>query len=155
MNGIWRKYGILLAALAVVSCNHIEPAYNVSNDAVPHAAQQQYSAEQIGDMIAKVAAGKGWVVDRTEPGRLHITLKWNNHSATAGVDTAVSCLDTCKPDSITSSADITYTQDNYSIQIEPAQNANQPDGMTYRRYNRYIQQLQAAIDKRLSEAAYK
>lgn len=156
MIHVWKKFGIILiVAMAVTACNHLDPVYNIDKAPVPNVAQQKFSSEQIGDIIAKAALNKGWVVDKAAPGLLHCTKKWNNHSAMAGIETAFSCLNGCSPESITSSANITYSKQSYSIQLDPSQNLNQSDDVTYRRYNQYIQQLQSEIDMELSKAAYK
>jgi hypothetical protein len=140
--------------LALAACNSIEPIYNVEGDTIPIDVQQKFSADQIGKIITTTALGRGWTVDEERPGVLHIGLKWHDHSMKAGIDTAVSCLDDCTPPaSFVASAYITYSHETYSIQIDRPQTSNLSEGMTYRRYNKYIEKLQHEIDLRLSRAA--
>ncbi len=134
MGQVWRKFGIILVMVAAfASCARVEPVYNVEEDVVPAGTHQKYSSEQIGKMIAKTAIEKGWAVNEVKPGQLHCTLKWREHSATA---------------------DITYSNKEYSIELDSSQNLKESDGMIHRKYNQRVRDLQNAIDKKLSQAAY-
>jgi hypothetical protein len=134
MFQIWRKYGVLLVITIVfAACHRMEPVYNVEQDSVPTGVQQKLSSEHIGKMIAKTAASKGWVVKEVKPGLLHCVLKWKDHSA---------------------AINITYSKQDYSIELDSSENLKESDGMIHRKYNQYIRDLQNEIDKKFSEAAF-
>jgi hypothetical protein len=134
MFQIWRKFGVLLVmTVAFAACHRMEPVYNVEQDSIPTGVQQKLSSEQIGKMIAKTAIGKGWVVSEVKPGLLHCVLKWQDHTA---------------------AINITYSKQDYSIELDSSENLKESDGMIHKKYNKYIHDLQGEIDKKFSQAAF-
>jgi hypothetical protein len=130
----WKKFSILLVmTMAFAACHRLEPVYNVEQDSVPAGVQQKLSSEQIGRMIAKTAAGKGWVVSEVKPGLLHCIFKWRDHSA---------------------AINIAYSRQDYSIELDSSENLKESDGMIHRKYNKYVHDLQNEIDKKFSQAAF-
>ncbi len=129
-----QRLAIALTVLMTISaCERTQPIYNVDHDVVPEATQEKLSAKQVGDIIAKTAVSKGWVVNRVKPGLLHCSIKWREHSAVV---------------------DITYSKHNYNIHLDSSENLLQSNGMIHRNYNERVQQLQDEIDRKLSGAAY-
>jgi hypothetical protein len=134
MTPIWQKLTLTFAVvIAFAACNRMEPIYNVEGDAIPAGTQQKLSSEQVGKAIAKAAIEQGWIVSEVKPGLLHCTIKWKDHSAIA---------------------DITYTKQDYNIELDSSQNLKESDGMIHRKYNEYVHKLQNEIDKKLSQVAY-
>jgi len=130
----WQKLIVLFVmTVTFAACNRMEPVYNVEQDAVPTNAQQKLSSEQVGKIIAKAAIGKGWVVNEVKPGLLHCTLKWQDHLA---------------------AIDITYSKQDYSIELDSSQNLKESDGMIHKKYNQRVQDLQSDIDKKLSQTVF-
>jgi hypothetical protein len=156
MNRFWQVIAISGLAAVVASCNSVEATHNIENVPVPVAVQRKFSTDSIGKIISAAAFDKGWIVDQDQQGVLHAKLKWNNHSAEAGLHTATSCLSsTCATETYESSITITYTQTAYSIDIDPVPTGSLPEGVTYHQFNKYIAGLSTEIDKRLSQAALK
>jgi len=118
----------------LVACNHIEPVYNIENEAVPQEAQQHMNADKIGNVIANTALEKGWLVERSKPGLLRCTLKWQEHVAVIHIK---------------------YSNKDYSIELESSENLKAADGMIHPRYNKLIKQLEYEIDQKLSAVAFK
>jgi len=133
MTSILQKLTItFVAIMAFTACNRMEPVYNVEGDAIPAGTQQKLSSEQVGKTITKTAIEQGWLVSEVKPGLLHCTIKWKDHSAIA---------------------DITYTKQDYNIELDSSQNLKESNGMIHRKYNEYIHRLQNEIDKKLSQVA--
>jgi len=130
-----RKFSIILMmAMAVTACHRVQPVYNVEGDAIPAAAQQKLSSEQVGKIIRKAALAKGWLVKEAKPGLLHCTLEWRGHTA---------------------EIDIAYSREDYSIELDSSENLKESNGNIHYKYNKRVQELQAEIDRRLSRAVYK
>ena len=143
------------ALIMLAACNTVEPVQSITDAPMPHAVQQKYSDGDVGKIIAAAAINKGWQVDEQRPGMVHVMLHWNNYSAQAGVNAAVSCVKSdCKTEAHDSGATITYTQQRYTIMPDPSPSDNLPAGLGYRQFNKYVDRLRREIDKNLNQAAH-
>ena len=130
-----RQASIVVAAtftaLVLSGCTRIQPIYTVDQRPVPVAAQR-LPATTLGEMIAEAAYARGWTVEQVEPGFLRATEKWREHSTTV---------------------EIRYTSQTYSILYSGSANLKADGGQIHRRYNALVRALEEEIERRLYNAA--
>ncbi|MBI3503622.1 MAG: hypothetical protein HY059_02175 [Proteobacteria bacterium] len=135
MVGISAKRTALICALGLIvaSCRQSQPINNVSNHVVPGFAQQRLSEEKVGELIARAAVTTNWSVESAGTGRYRVTTRWREFSAIA---------------------EVAYTRQSYSIQLDSSQNLKEKNGMIHPRYNEKVRALTFEIDRQLNLAAF-
>ena len=134
MVGISAKRIVLICVLGlfVASCRQPQPINNIGSHQVPHIAQQRLSDARIGELIVRAAVTNDWSVEPIGTGRYRITTRWREFSAVA---------------------ELAYTRQSYSIQLESSQNLKEKNGMIHPRYNQKVHALTIEIDRQLTIAA--
>jgi hypothetical protein len=113
-------------AVLTTGCTAI-PVYNI--DSAPIVAEKQVPMEQIKASIMRAGIGLGWVMRPTSEGRIVGTLTLRKHVAIV---------------------DITYSQENYSIQYKDSTNLKYDGTNIHKNYNGWVQNLNNAIQSKLS-----
>ena len=123
---------VFVFGLLVASCRQPQPINNVGSHAVPIIAQQRLNEEKIGELIVRAAVTNNWSVEPIGTGRYRITTRWREFSAVA---------------------EVAYTRQSYSIQLDSSQNLREKSGMIHPRYNEKVNALTIEIDRQLTLAA--
>jgi hypothetical protein len=123
-------FALILAASAPVFARAAVPVVNFANEAVATSSGKPLSAEQLKQIITKVAQGKNWVVTPMQGGKLSALLSWKNNKHS--IVTEISCV-----------------ENHYSIKYKNSINMNYEvldDGpVIHPYYNRYVTDLHNAI----------
>jgi len=127
-----RKIGVAIFVLIAAACAG-KPIHNVEGHAVPIAAQSLPPAK-IRAAIIEAAEGRGWQVRPIAEGQLEATYAPRTHKAVV---------------------DILYDRQTYSIRYKSSENLKAEDGTIHHNYNRWVQNLDEDIQKKLSSAANK
>ena len=113
----------LLALLAACTS---APINNIQN--APIAGT--HTADQVRQAILAGGAAKGWTMQETKPGVVHGVLKVRGHEA---------------------AVDVPYSTTSYSIEYVSSLNLDYKDGKIHRNYNKWIGNLNEAIQAQLSK----
>ncbi len=125
------RVAILLLVLCVGACNRVQTVYTVQDHPIPTPSASRTPA-QITEIIAQVALGSGWLVDRLRSTELRATQKWRDHTAIVRISVANS---------------------SYSIRNDGSINLLQNGDSIHRQYNERVQKLERAIEAPLSKLA--
>ncbi|WFS63851.1 hypothetical protein LF599_06735 [Pseudodesulfovibrio thermohalotolerans] len=118
----------LAAVLLLVSCR-TAPIYNINDAAIPQAAQGPMTMQQVQNAIVKAGTGLGWNMRVIKPGLIEATLNIRAHQAVV---------------------DITYDQQDYSINYKSSINLKYNGTKIHSNYNGWIQNLSQAINNNLA-----
>lgn len=130
-----RGFAALLIVSAVVTasaCSRTRPVLNVQDHPIP-AATQRLPLDQIGQAIIQAGRQRHWRMDPAGPGQITGILDDREHEAVIN---------------------ITYSQQAYSITLAASTNLHQEDGEVHKKYNKWVRQLEKAIDDRLYTVGY-
>jgi hypothetical protein len=114
----------LLLLLAVPGCTS-RPVENLRD--VP--ITTEHTPVEIRDAIIAAGATKGWVIQEIAPGQLRAVLNIRTHRA---------------------EADIAYSNTRYAITYADSKNLDYKDGSIHRNYNKWIANLNHAIQDKLN-----
>lgn len=121
------RLAILAIVLCVGACNRVQTIYSVQDHPIPSPSLGR-TPDQITEIIAQVALGSGWLVDRLGSTELRATQKWRDHTAIVR---------------------IFVVNNSYSIRNDGSVNLLQNGDSIHRQYNERVQKLERAIEKRL------
>ena len=121
---------ITLAVSGMASARTPEPVVNLADQAVVPSSGKALTAQEVKQLISKVAQDKKWIVTPKQDGKLNASLSWNNNKHTIVVDIA------CEAD-------------RYSVTYKDSVNMNYMvrDGVPviHPFYNRHVNVLRDAI----------
>jgi hypothetical protein len=117
--------GAVLAIALVAGCHSNPMIQNVSNAPIA----TTHTMEQIRQAIVAGGTSKGWVMHETQPGVVHGTLRAHSHQA---------------------DVDVTYSTTSYNINYVSSVGLDYKDGTIHRNYNKWIENLDQAIQIQLS-----
>ncbi|MDX1301317.1 hypothetical protein [Photobacterium sp.] len=122
--------GLVVAAMFVtlVGCSRVQPLLNVENTPVVFNLQSSH----VKQAIIEAGIGRGWVMRETTPGKIRGEYQARSHRAII---------------------DITYNAKTYSIEYADSDNLKYEDGKIHRNYNRWINNLDVDIKKKLAMLA--
>ncbi|PSW06875.1 hypothetical protein [Photobacterium lipolyticum] len=122
--------GLVVAAMFVTlaGCSRVQPILNVENTPVVFNLQ----SSQVKQAIIEAGIGRGWVMRETTPGKIRGEYQARSHQAII---------------------DITYNTNTYSIEYADSDNLKYEDGKIHRNYNRWINNLDVDIKKKLAMLA--
>ena len=125
----------LLKALAIADvlvtlagCGRVQPILNVENTPVAFNLQ----SSEVKQAIIEAGIGRGWVMKETTPGKIRGEYQARSHQAII---------------------DVTYNAKTYSIEYADSDNLKYEDGKIHRNYNRWINNLDVDIKKKLAMLA--
>ena len=121
---------LIATVLALASCGHIQPIYNVEQHPIPPSAQR-LTLKEIGQTIIQAATPRHWIAAEVAPGQISATYSAREHSAQIR---------------------ILYAQTSYSIEFVSATNLDAQDGRIHHKYNEWIRDLDRDIAARLVTA---
>ena len=131
MNNVTvRKVGVAIFVLIAASCAG-KPIYNVDGHHFPVAAQSM-PISKIRAAIIEAAEARDWQVKPIGEGHLEAVYVRNTHKAVV---------------------DILYDRQTYSIHYKSSENLKAQDGTIHRNYNRWVNNLDEEIQKKVSSAA--
>jgi len=116
----------ILLTLSLIGCR-TAPVYNV--DEAPVNASGKVTLDDVKNAIIAAGVGLGWQMKAVEPGHIVASLFIRKHSAVV---------------------DIPYTASSYSIQYKDSTELNYDGTTIHSNYNGWIQNLDHAIQARLS-----
>ena len=122
--------GLVVAAMLVMlaGCSRVQPILNVENTPVVF----NLPSTQVKQAIIEAGAGRGWVMRETTPGKIRGEYQARSHQAII---------------------DITYNAKTYSIEYADSDNLKYEDGKIHRNYNRWVNNLDVDIKKKLAMLA--
>ncbi|MFL7010687.1 hypothetical protein [Enterovibrio norvegicus] len=121
-----QKYLVLLTlSVLLVGCGRVQPIRNVENAPIAH----NLPAATVKQAILQSGSNRGWVMTEIEPGVIRGELFVRSHSAVI---------------------DVKYSDKVYSIHYVDSDNLKYSDGKIHRNYNRWINNLDVDIRKKLS-----
>ncbi|MCK6264360.1 hypothetical protein KP803_13850 [Vibrio sp. ZSDE26] len=115
----------LFLTLLLVGCGRVQPIMNVEDTPVAYELNKQ----QVKSAILEAAMNRGWVINEVASAKLTATVNVRTHSATI---------------------EIPYSNKYYSIHYVESKNLKASDGSIHRNYNRWINNLNVDIQKKLS-----
>lgn len=121
---------VVFAVSGAVFARAPEPVINLVDQPVATASGKALTAQEVKQLITKVATDKRWVVTPTQNGTLVASLNWNRNKHTIAVE-------------------IAYQADRYSVAYKDSVNMNYmvrdggPEIHPY--YNRHVNDLREAI----------
>lgn len=124
------RTSIVAASLALVAtgCARQEPVYNVISHPVP-AAARDISLDRMQKAIVLAGADQGWIMTPVEGGHLRGHTDHHGHSA---------------------DIEVLFTSTNYSVSYVSSANLSATaDGQIHLNYNKWIHQLEDAIDRQI------
>jgi len=125
------KYTIsLLFIVLLVGCSRVQPVLNFENTPVTYNLQ----SEDVKAAIVTAAVNRGWVITSNEPGELTAKVSARDHSADIRIP---------------------YSEKYYSIIYVSSVNLKAANGNIHRNYNRWVNNLNADIQKQLALIAVK
>ena len=123
---------LVVSALIMVSACRTRQVYNVQDHPIP-AATQRLPLDQIAQTIVEAGRLRHWRMEPAGPGQ--ITGILDDHQREAVIN-------------------ITYSQQAYSITLAGSTNLHHEGDEVHKRYNRWVRQLESAIDDRLAMVGY-
>ncbi len=122
--------GIILAVLlaGIVGCSRTQPVLNVENAPVSYNLQ----VDQVRSVILQSGIDRGWTMQETQPGTIRGELNVREHNAVI---------------------DVEYDAKSYSINYVSSKNLKYADGKIHRNYNRWLNNLDHDIKKKLAKLA--
>jgi hypothetical protein len=124
-----KRIAIVCAALAlglIVGCASTKPVLNISNAPIGGT----HTMEQVRQAIIAAGQSRGWIMQETQPGLVHGTLKARGHQA---------------------DVDVPYSTTSYSINYASSVALDYKDGKIHRNYNKWVENLDAAIKVQLGK----
>src|SRR5689334_23128973 len=119
---------VLVVACALsflAACSTAKPVMNFDNVAIA----TTHTTDQVRQAIIAAGTSRGWTMTDTKPGVVHGTVKSHKHQA---------------------DVDVTYTATSYSIDYVSSVDLDYKNGMIHRNYNRWVANLNQAIQLLLS-----
>ncbi|WP_407331327.1 hypothetical protein [Enterovibrio sp. 27052020O] len=120
-----RCLALLAVSVVLAGCGRVQPIKNVEN--VPVAFN--VPAASVKQAILASGADRGWVMTETSPGVIRGELFVRSHRAVI---------------------DVLYSDKSYSIDYVDSENLKYSDGKIHRNYNRWINNLDVDIRKKLA-----
>ena len=117
---------MIVLTMALIGCR-TAPVYNVTD--APVNVSEKATAEDVKKAILSAGAGLGWQMKEVEPGHIVGSLFLRKHSAVV---------------------DIPYSKDSYSINYKDSSELDYDGSNIHSNYNGWIQNLDRAIQARLS-----
>jgi hypothetical protein len=118
----------LLLALLLVGCGRVQPVMNIEDTPVAYNLQNK----QVKAAIMQAAMDRGWVVEEVGPNELNAKLLVRDHFA---------------------EVKIPFNEKFYSIIYLNSENLKADDGKIHRNYNRWVNNLNVDIKRKLSSTA--
>ncbi|WP_394143447.1 hypothetical protein [Vibrio atypicus] len=118
----------LLLALLLVGCGRVQPVMNIEDTPVAYNLQNK----QVKAAIMQAAMDRGWVVEEVGPNELTAKLLVRDHFA---------------------EVKIPFNEKFYSIIYLNSENLKADDGKIHRNYNRWVNNLNVDIKRKLSSTA--
>ncbi|MEZ8825445.1 hypothetical protein AB4259_15075 [Vibrio amylolyticus] len=115
----------LILTLLLVGCGRVQPVMNVEDQPVAY----NLTSKQVKSAIVDSAMNRGWVVEDIDSDSLSASIMVRSHSAKINVQ---------------------YSEKYYSITYVSSSNLKASDGKIHRNYNRWINNLNVDIQKKLS-----
>ena len=129
MGRLGLDLGLAAVTLALLASGcRIQPIYAVHDHPIP-SVSRGLTTKEITQLMADAARNNGWTVDPIGPRELRATQRWRSHAAIVR---------------------ITHDDRTFAIRNEGSTNLGQhEDEAIHRAYNRRVQALEAAIERRL------
>ncbi|EOD80581.1 hypothetical protein D515_00535 [Grimontia indica] len=125
----FKKYLVLLAmGFALVGCNRVQPIKEVVDAPVAF----NIPAASVKQAIIESGIDRGWIMTETTPGVIRGELFVRSHRAVI---------------------DIPYNDKSYSINYVESENLMESGGKIHRNYNRWVNNLDVDIRKKLAVLA--
>ncbi|WP_295891987.1 hypothetical protein [uncultured Vibrio sp.] len=115
----------LILTLLLVGCGRVQPVMNVEDRPVAY----NLTSEQVKSAIVDSAMNRGWVVQDVTAESLSASITVRSHTAKVSIQ---------------------YSEKYYSITYVSSTNLKASDGKIHRNYNRWINNLDVDIQKKLS-----
>ncbi|MGF1692700.1 hypothetical protein [Photobacterium kagoshimensis] len=122
--------GLIIAAVltSVVGCSRTHPVLNVENAPVSY----NVKVDQVRSAILQSGADRGWIMQETKPGTIRGEITKRTHKAVI---------------------DVEYNAKTYSIHYVSSENLQYENGEIHRNYNRWVNNLDVDIKKKLATLA--
>lgn len=117
---------ILLISLILSACTRLQPIYNYQKENIP----EGLSLAQVKQSIIEAAENRDWTIKVINPHQLEATHSSRQHKAIVN---------------------ILYSDSSYSIFYHGSENLNANNGKIHRKYNQWVRNLNADIQKKLNE----
>jgi hypothetical protein len=118
----------MLFIFVLAGCGRVQPVMNVEDTPVAHNLQ----SKQVKSAIYESAENRGWLVSEIKPGLIRAKLYVRSHQAVV---------------------DIPYNDKFYSILYVESENLKYDDGQIHRNYNRWVNNLNVDIKRKLEQMA--
>ena len=118
----------MLFIFVLAGCGRVQPVMNVEDTPVAHNLQ----SKQVKSAIYESAENRGWLVSEIKPGLIRAELYVRSHHAVV---------------------DIPYNDKFYSILYVESENLKYDDGEIHRNYNRWVNNLNVDIKRKLAQMA--
>ena len=118
----------MLFILVLAGCGRVQPVMNVEH--TPVALNLQ--SKQVKSAIYESAENRGWLVSEIKPGLIRAELYVRSHHAVV---------------------EIPYSDKFYSILYVESENLKYDDGEIHRNYNRWVNNLNVDIKRKLAQMA--
>lgn len=125
---IFKGLTIAVILLVVSGCGRVQPIHNVENTPVAYNLQ----ISQVKQAIIESGTNRGWIMTETKPGTMRGEYSTRSHVAVI---------------------DVEYSNKTYSINYVSSKNLNYNDGEIHRNYNRWVNNLDVDIKKKLAMLA--
>ena len=122
---------IIATTLAVAACR-TAPIRNVTNTPLNAAPRESLTMDEVAKAIWRGGQEQGWQISEVRPGELVGTLKLRSHVAVVT---------------------ITHDTSRFSITYRDSTNLLQSEGEIHKRYNTWVRNLEAAIQRELATAS--
>ena len=120
---------LLTLILVLSGCARTLPVYNVTDAPVESVSGAQVTQAKVGDVIAKAANDKGWLVNRVSDGHIEATIHVRQHAAVV---------------------DIRYFATSYDITYKSSDVLLYDGEKIHRNYNKWIKILEQRINNNIS-----
>jgi hypothetical protein len=123
---------VIIATMLVVAGCRTAPVRNVTDARLNAAPGATLTMDQVARAIWRGGQEQGWQISEVRPGELTGTLKVRSHVAVVT---------------------ITHDTSRFSIRYRDSTNLLQSEGEIHKRYNTWVRNLEAAIQRELAAAS--
>jgi hypothetical protein len=125
---LFKGLTIAVMLLAVSGCGRVQPIHNVENTPVAYNLQ----ISQVKQAIIESGMNRCWIMTETKPGTIRGEYSTRSHDAVI---------------------DVEYNNKTYSINYVSSENLKYSDGKIHRNYNRWVNNLDVDIKRKLAMLA--